>query len=71
MSMATHSIRVHPSRPFEVVNADLIVEIIADDQKFGQLQISRGTIDWVPRDKQTPHSLTWEQFDRVMREHGS
>ena len=69
--MATHSIKVHPSRPFEVVNADLIIEVAADDQKLGQLQISRGTIDWVPRDKQTAHTLSWERFDQLMREHGS
>ena len=61
----------YPSRPLEVVNADLIIEVTADDQKFGELQVSRGSIDWVPRDKQTARSLTWEKFAQLMDEHGS
>ena len=68
--MATHSISVHPSRPLEVVNADLIIEVTADGEKLGQLQVSKGTIDWVPRNHQSPISLTWEQFDRLMRDSG-
>ena len=50
--MATHAITVHPSRPLEVVNADLIIEVTSDGEKFGQLQVSRGSIDWVPRGHQ-------------------
>lgn len=68
--MATHSITVHPSRPLEVVNADLIVEVTSDDEKLGQLQVSRGTVDWVPRGHRSPISLSWEQFDQLMREQG-
>ena len=68
--MAVHSITVHPSRPLEVLNADLIVEVTADDEKLGQLQISRGSIDWVPRGHTNAHSLTWEKFDQLMQEHG-
>ena len=67
--MATHSISVHPSRPLEVVNADLVIEVTADEEKLGQLQVSRGTIDWVPRGHRTAFSLTWEQFDQIMRDH--
>ena len=66
--MATHTITVHPSRPLEVVNADLIVEVTSDDEKFGQLQISRGSIDWVPRGHHTAMSVSWEQFDQMMKE---
>jgi hypothetical protein len=66
--MATHAITVHPSRPLEVVNADLIIEVTADGEKFGQLQVSKGTIDWVPRGHKNPISLSWERFDQLMRE---
>jgi hypothetical protein len=68
--MATHSITVHPSRPLEVVNADLIVEVMSDEEKLGQLQISRGSIDWVPRGHQTALSVSWEQFDQLMKDAG-
>jgi hypothetical protein len=68
LPMATHSITVHPSRPLEVVNADLIVEVTSDDEKLGQLQVSRGAIDWVPRGHKSAISLSWERFDQLMRE---
>jgi hypothetical protein len=69
--MPTHSITVHPSRPLEVVNADLIVEVTSDDQKFGQLQISRGSIDWVPRGHSTSYRVTWERFAQLMEQEAS
>lgn len=68
--MATHSISVHPSRPLEVVNADLVIEVRSDDDKLGELRLSKGSIDWVPSHHQTAISLPWEQFDRIMREVG-
>ena len=67
--MAQHRISVHPSRPLEVVNSDLVIEITADAEKLGELRISRGTIDWFPRNHTyATASLTWEQFARVMDE---
>ncbi len=62
---------VNPSRALEVVNSDLIIEVQADNEKFGELRISRGTIDWVPRHHQYGTKLTWELFDRVMADHAS
>ena len=70
LSMAIHAITVHPSRPLEVVNADLIVEVTSDEEKLGQLQVSRGTIDWVPRGHKSAISLSWERFDQLMRDAG-
>jgi hypothetical protein len=66
--MATHAITVHPSRPLEVVNADLVIEVTADGEKFGQLQVSRGSIDWVPGGHQIALSLSWERFDQLMKD---
>ena len=35
----------------------------ADGEKFGELRISRGGVDWWPRDAKTRGELlTWEQF---------
>ncbi len=66
--MPEHRISVTPSRALEVVNADLVIEVQADEEKFGELRISRGSIDWVPRSHRIATSLTWEQFDRLMAE---
>lgn len=68
--MAEHRITVHPSKPLQVENADLIVEIFADDAKFGEVRISRGSIDWAPRGHHYAKVLTWEEFDALMEEHG-
>lgn len=67
--MAEHRIFVNPSRALEVVNSDLVVEVQADGEKLGELRISRGSIDWVPRNHQYGTELTWERFDRLMAEH--
>jgi hypothetical protein len=68
--MATHQITVHPSKPLDVGSADLVIEISSDDQKLGELRISRGSIDWVPRQHAQARWLAWEQFDALMQEHG-
>jgi hypothetical protein len=68
--MATHQITVHPSKPLEVGSGDLVIEISSDDQKLGELRISRGSIDWAPRNHAQARWLEWEQFDAFMQEHG-
>ncbi|MGQ0832802.1 MAG: hypothetical protein ACT4OV_14115 [Microthrixaceae bacterium] len=68
--MATHRINVHPSKPLEVDSADLVIEVISDDAKLGELRVSRGSIDWVPRSHHTSFSLEWEGFDRLMQDNG-
>jgi hypothetical protein len=50
-----------------VLSADVVFEIRSDDEKLGELRISRGTIDWAPANAKVPIQLSWEQFDRVMR----
>ena len=51
-----------------VLSADVVFEIRSDDDKLGELRISRGTIDWAPSKAKIPVRLTWGQFDRLMRE---
>ena len=65
--MATHRIHIQPSTALEVVNADLVIEVVSDDHKLGELRISRGTIDWSPHKFKNPISMSWETFDGVMR----
>jgi hypothetical protein len=59
--------RVHSH---ETVNTDLAIKVRADDQLLGELLVSRGTVDWRPRGNQYVFKLSWEEFDRLMREHG-
>jgi hypothetical protein len=68
--MATHRITVHPSKPLVVESADLVIEVISDDQKLGELRVSRGSVDWVPYKSPYARRLEWEEFDELMRERG-
>jgi hypothetical protein len=65
-AMAEHRVTVHPSRPLEVLSADLVVEIYSDEQKLGELRLSRGSIDWVARSHHRPISKSWEAFAKLM-----
>lgn len=68
--MPEHRITVHPSRPLDVQSADLVIEVTSDAEKLGELRISRGSIDWVPRAYKRSFWLEWEDFDELMRQHG-
>jgi hypothetical protein len=68
--MPEHRITVHPSKPLEVLNADLTIEVESDGEKLGELRVSRGSIDWVPRGHHRSYRLEWERFDDLMREAG-
>ncbi len=49
--------------PRELGSVDAVYEVFADGEKFGELRISRGGVDWWPRDaKKRGELLTWEQF---------
>ena len=60
--MATHRITVHPSKPLAVDSADLVIEVTSAEQKLGELRISRGSIDWVPRAHASARWLEWEEL---------
>jgi hypothetical protein len=66
--MPEHRITVHPSRPLTVEAADLVIEVYSDDEKLGELRISRGSIDWRSRKAKFPLQLRWEEFDALMRQ---
>jgi len=63
-----HELHVTQAPEFEIVNRDMVIEVSSDGQKLGQLQISRGGIDWRPRNDQIPCQLSWEQFDRYIQD---
>ena len=63
--MAKHRVEVHqPSRA--VLHSDVWFEVWRDDEKLGELRVSKGTIDWRPGKRHTTIRKTWEQFSRLM-----
>ena len=64
--MAEHRIEVHqPSKI--VMNSDYRFEVFSGSEKLGEVRISKGTIDWRPRNARHVMKLTWERFDALMQ----
>ena len=66
--MPIHDVEMSIPTTKVVLHADVVFEVRSDGEKLGELRISKGTIDWAPANTRTPVQLTWEQFDRLMRE---
>ena len=47
------------------------IEVLADDELVGTLFVSRGSVDWRPRGSWYVYKLGWDQFDRLMQDHGT
>ena len=51
----------------EIVKKDLVFEITGNDGYLGRLYISKGSIDFLPKDKQyNTISFSWDKFARLM-----
>lgn len=65
--MATHKVFVNlPSR--EIGKVDVLFDIIQNDQKLGQINISKGGLDYYPSNSKKPIKIKWKQFDKMIRE---
>ena len=51
----------------EITKGDLVFEIVGNDGYLGRIYLSKGSIDFLPKDKQyNTISLSWEKFARAM-----
>jgi len=66
--MPIHDVEMSIPTTKVVLHADVVFEVRSDGEKLGELRISKGTIDWAPALARNPAQLSWEQFDRLMRE---
>ncbi len=69
--MALHDIELELPAATTIRNVDAVLKVHGDGELIGTLEISRGSIDWRPRHGKKARRLTWERFDRLMREEGS
>jgi hypothetical protein len=67
-AMPSHDIEMSIPTTKVVLHADVVFEVRSDDEKLGELRVSKGSIDWYPYLARNPVKLTWEQFDRLMRD---
>jgi hypothetical protein len=51
----------------EIAKNDLVIEVTGSNGYIGRIYISKGSIDFLPKDKQyNTLSLSWDKFARVM-----
>ena len=68
--MATHEVTVDiPTRM--VLHTDVKFVVWSDEEKLGELQVSKGSIDWVPGKAHTRYRMQWEKFDELMVKDGT
>jgi hypothetical protein len=54
----------------ELGKEDLEFKVRRDKKVIGTLKVSKGGLEWVPKDKTYGHHLKWEQVDTVLTEKG-
>ncbi len=65
--MPKHSLKLSlPST--EIANSDVTLDVFQDGKKYGTITMSRGGIDWYPKNVSTPISMNWASFDKVMKD---
>ena len=51
----------------EVGKVDALFYIYRDDEKLGEITISKGGLDYYPSNSKKPIKLSWSQFDKMIR----
>ena len=68
--MAEHKITVaQPTR--EVVNNDYQFDIHSDGAKLGSLSVSKGSVEWRPRNAKLSVNISWEDFVHLLNAFGA
>ena len=52
----------------ELGKADIHITVHADGAILGKLEVSKGALNWYPRDTTYGHKMTWVQLDTRMKE---
>lgn len=70
MARRRHEIRGLVPGPVAIRKQDLEIEVRAEGELLGWLDISQGGIDWTPAGFRRTFSRRWEDFDWLMRDRG-
>lgn len=64
--MARH--QVDMGMPQQTVgNADVVFKVKSDQGVVGTLKVSRGGLEWVPKNKTYGHRVPWVKLDVLLR----
>jgi hypothetical protein len=68
--VAQHEVNfVVPSRPLG--NADIRFVVNRDDDKLGELHISKGAVVWIGKDRKFGRRLSWTKLAEVFEANGT
>ena len=67
--MAKHNVTFNLPN-LELGNTDANICIIQDGEKLGEITISKGGIDYYPKKKKRPITISWSRFDEIMKKEG-
>lgn len=66
-----HKLKMKIDSAVPIVNTDVKIEVFIDSAKHGTVKISRGSIDWLPKNASTRgFRMTWRRFSQLMMEQG-
>jgi hypothetical protein len=68
--MAKHEVRLQLNQGITIENVDASFPVWSDDELLGRLRVSKGSVDWQPAHGHMVYRLSWEKFDRVMKDNG-
>lgn len=54
----------------DVLNRDVEFDVKDDSGVVGTLKISKGTVEWRPKNHSNGFHLPWQQFSALMQQHG-
>lgn len=57
-------------RAAPVGTRDVVFLVYRDDQKFGELRVSKGAVVWRGRSDKYGRKMNWRRFDEIMQEYG-
>lgn len=67
--MAQHKVTFSiPER--ELGKADAEFHVAKGGAKLGTLKVSKGQVEWVPKDYEKGFQMKWDNFAALMKEHG-
>ena len=52
----------------EIHRQDAVFKVFQDGERFGTLRISKGAVEWFPRNHKIPYKLSWKKFDKAIKE---
>jgi hypothetical protein len=65
-----HNAKMRVKNQIPVGNVDLEIEVERNGEKLGELHISKGGVDWIPRHSRSRFVLNWSEVDSALQEKG-